>query len=76
MLYNVFIKDFHSLISFMKWILSTIVTIIYKLNQWLQITSESEFVNNIGLGLAIFIVTLFSSIVIGKSLVGQLLGLG
>ena len=66
-----FYKGFSlSLISFMKWILSTIVTIIFtpKLQPVVADYIESEFVNNIGLGLAIFIVTLFSSIVIGKSL--------
>ncbi|MDC0619272.1 CvpA family protein [Pelagibacteraceae bacterium] len=66
-----FLKGFSlSLISFMKWILSTIVTIIL-VPKFQPIVSEyinSEFINNIGLGVIIFIFTLFSTIVIGKSL--------
>ena len=59
-----------SLISFMKWILSTIVTIILvpKLQPVVSEYIESEFVNNVGLGAVIFIFTLFLTIVIGKSL--------
>ena len=59
-----------SLISFMKWILSTVITIILtpKLQPVVADYIESEFINNVGLGLVIFIFTLFSSIVIGKSL--------
>tara|TARA_Y100000591_G_C21784141_1_gene672783 strand:+ start:153 stop:701 length:549 start_codon:yes stop_codon:yes gene_type:complete len=66
-----FFKGFTlSLISFMKWILSTIVTIILtpKLQPVVADYIESEFINNVGLGLVIFIFTLFSSILIGKSL--------
>ena len=50
-----------SLISFMKWIISTIVTIILvpKLQPVVSDYIESEFVNNIGLGITIFIFTLF-----------------
>ncbi len=59
-----------SLISFTKWILSLIVTIILtpKLQPVVADYIESEFINNVGIGLVIFIFTLFSSIVIGKSL--------
>ena len=59
-----------SLISFMKWVLSTIVTIILvpKLQPVVSEYIESEFINNIGLGAAIFILSLFSVIVIGKAL--------
>ena len=59
-----------SLISFMKWIFSTIVTIILvpKLQPVVSEYIESEFVNNVGLGAVIFIFTLFLTIVIGKSL--------
>ena len=65
-----FLKGFSlSLISFMKWILSTIVTIITvpKLQPVVSQYIESEFVNNIGLGIAIFVFTLFITILIGKS---------
>ena len=42
-----------SLISFMKWIISTVVTIILvpKLQPTISDYIESEFINNIGLGL-------------------------
>ncbi len=72
--YNVlqcFLKGFSlSLISFMKWILSTIVTIILvpKFQPIVGEYIQSEFINNVGLGVAIFIFTLFISILIGKSL--------
>ena len=59
-----------SLISFMKWIISTIVTIILvpKFQPIISDYIESEFINNIGLGVAIFIFTLFIIILIGKTL--------
>ena len=66
-----FLKGFSlSLISFMKWVLSTVVTIILvpKLQPTVSEYIESEFINNIGLGVVIFIFTLFLSIVIGKAL--------
>ena len=59
-----------SLISFMKWVLSTIVTIILvpKLQPVVSEYIESQFINNIGLGVAIFIFTLFLIIIVGKTL--------
>ena len=59
-----------SLISFMKWVISTVVTIILvpKLQPTISEYIESEFINNVGLGLVIFIFTLFLTIVIGKAL--------
>jgi len=66
-----FLKGFSlSLISFMKWVFSTIVTIIFvpKLQPIVREYIESEFINNIGLGMAIFIFTLFLTIVIGKAI--------
>jgi len=72
--YNVvqcFFKGFSlSLISFMKWVLSTVVTIILvpKLQPVVSEYIESEFINSIGLGVAIFILTLFITILIGKTL--------
>ena len=74
LLYSViqcFLKGFSlSLISFMKWIFSTVVTIILvpKFQPIVSDYIESEFINNIGLGAAIFIFTLFLTILIGKSL--------
>ena len=66
-----FVKGFSlSLISFMKWVLSTIVTIILvpKLQPTVSEYIESEFINNVGLGIIIFVLTLFLTIVIGKAL--------
>ncbi len=65
-----FLKGFSlSLISFSKWVVSTIVTIILvpKLQPVVSDYVESEFVNNVGLGVVIFIFTLFLMIVIGKA---------
>jgi membrane protein required for colicin V production len=66
-----FLKGFLlSLISFMKWILSTIITIILvpKFQPIISEYIESEFINNVGLGVAIFFFTLFIIILIGRSL--------
>ncbi len=66
-----FIKGFSlSFISFLKWILSLVITIIIvpKLQPWVSEYIESEFVNNIGLGIFIFIVSLFLLVIIGKSI--------
>ena len=54
----------------MKWVLSTIITIILvpKLQPIVGEYVQSEFINNIGLGISIFIFTLFVIILIGKSL--------
>ena len=74
LIYNVlqcFYKGFSlSLISFSKWILSTIVTIILvpKLQPLVSEYIQSEFINNVGLGIAIFIFSLFITIIIGKTL--------
>ena len=66
-----FIKGFSlSLISFMKWVLSTVITIILvpKLRPIVSDYIESEFINNFGLGITIFVFTLFITILLGKSL--------
>ena len=74
MIYNIFqcfFKGFSlSLISFSKWILSTIVTIILtpKLQPIVSEYIQSEFINSLGLGITIFIFTLFITIIIGKTL--------
>ncbi len=65
-----FLRGFSlSLISFMKWVISLIVTIILvpKLQPIVSEYIDSEFVNNVGLGVAIFIFTLFLTIIIGKA---------
>ena len=74
LVYNVvqcFLKGFSlSLISFMKWVISTVITIILvpKLQPIVSEYIQSEFINNLGLGIAIFIFTLFITILIGKTL--------
>ena len=74
LIYNIiqcFLKGFSlSLISFMKWIISTLITIILvpKLQPLVSKYIQSEFINNIGLGIGIFIFTLFIIILIGKTL--------
>ena len=72
--YNViqcFLKGFSlSIISFMKWVLSAIVTIILvpKLQPLVSEYVQSEFINSLGLGMAIFIFTLFITILAGKTI--------
>ena len=74
LIYNIvqcFVKGFSlSLISFMKLVLSAIITIILvpKLQPIVSEYVQSEFINNMGLGIAIFILTLFIIILIGKTL--------
>ena len=74
LIYNLiqcFLKGFSlSLISFMKWVLSIIVTIILvpKFQPLVGEYIQSDFINSIGLGVVIFILTLFLTILIGKTL--------
>ena len=59
-----------SLLSFSKWILALIITIILvpKLNPWVQQYIESQFITDIGLGIFIYILSLFIIINIGKAI--------
>ena len=59
-----------SFISFMKWVFALVVTIIFvpRLQPWVSNYIESEFINNLGIGIAVFICTIFITIVLGKSL--------
>ena len=59
-----------SLLSFSKWILALIITIILvpKLNPWVQDYIESKFIADIGLGVFIYIISLFLIINIGKAI--------
>ncbi len=59
-----------SLLSFSKWLVALIITIILvpKLNPWVQDYIESKFVTDIGLGIFIYIVSLFVIINIGKAI--------
>ncbi len=66
-----FVKGFSlSLFSFMKWVISTVITIISvpKLRPIVSDYIESQFVNDIGIGVVIFIVTLFLAILIGRTI--------
>ena len=59
-----------SLLSFSKWLLALIITIILvpKLNPWIQDYIESKFVTDIGIGIFVYIVSLFVIINIGKAI--------
>ena len=59
-----------SLLSFSKWILSLIITIILvpKLDPWVQDYIKSKFISDIGLGIIIYILSLFIIINIGKAI--------
>ena len=59
-----------SLLSFSKWLLALIITIILvpKLAPWIQNYIESKFIADVGLGIFIYIVSLFVIINIGKAI--------
>ena len=59
-----------SLLSFSKWLLALIITIILvpKFNPWIQDFIESKFIADIGLGVFIYILSLFVIINIGKAI--------
>ena len=59
-----------SLLSFSKWLLALIITIILvpKLNPWVQDYIESKFITDIALGVFIYVVSLFVIINIGKAI--------
>ncbi len=59
-----------SLFSFSKWLLALVITIILvpKLNPWVQEYIESKFVSDVGLGIFIYITSLFVIINISKAI--------
>ena len=59
-----------SLLSFSKWLIALVITIILvpKFNPWVQDYIESKFVADIGLGIFIFIISLFIIINISKAI--------
>ena len=73
-LYNIvkcFAQGFSlSFLTSLKWIISAITTIILvpALQPVVSDFIESDFINNVGLGVFIFIITLFISIILGKAL--------
>ena len=59
-----------SLMSFSKWLLALVITIILvpKFNPWVQDYIESKFISDVGLGIFIYIISLFVIINIGKAI--------
>ena len=59
-----------SLLSFSKWLLALLITIILvpKLNPWVQDYIESKFIADIGLGIFVYVISLFVIINIGKAI--------
>ena len=59
-----------SLLSFSKWLIALIITIVLvpKLSPWIEDYIESRFVSDIGLGIFTFIVSLFIIINISKAI--------
>ena len=59
-----------SFLSSLKWVVSAVATIILvpRLQPWVSEYVESDFINNIGIGIFIFVLTLFLSIILGRSL--------
>jgi len=59
-----------SLLSFSKWLLSLIITIILvpKVNPYVQDYIESKFISDIGLGIFIYIISLFIIISLGRAI--------
>ena len=59
-----------SLLSFSKWLIALLITIVLvpKLNPWVQEYIDSQFVRDIGLGIFVFIISLFIIINISKAI--------
>ena len=59
-----------SFLSSLKWFVSVVATIILvpKLQPWVSNYIESDFINNVGIGAFVFIVTLYVAIILGKAI--------
>ena len=59
-----------SFLSSLKWLVSiiTVIILVPKLQPWVSSYFESEFLNNVGIGIFVFVITLFICIVLGRSL--------
>ena len=59
-----------SFLSSLKWIASAMSTIIFvpKLQPWVKNYVESDFIHNVGIGVFIFVITLFVTIILGKAI--------
>ena len=67
-IFQCFLKGFSlSFISFMKWVFALVLTIflVPKLQPWVNDYIQSPFINNFGIGIAVFICTIFVTIVLG-----------
>ena len=73
MLYSIikcFLDGFSlSFLSSLKWAVSVVSTIIFvpKLQPWVSNFIESDFINDVGIGIFVFVITLFTTIVLIKS---------
>ena len=64
-----FLKGFSlSLISFMKWVAALVLTIylLPKFQPWVSDYIDSPFLNSIGLGIMIYVISLFLMVMVGK----------
>ena len=74
LIYNVFQCSLKgcslSFLSFLKWIVALILTIIFvpKIQPWVSTYVDSPFINDLGLGLILYISFLFSLILLGKAI--------
>ena len=61
---------FISLMSFLKWVLALVITIILvpKIEPYVSDYIDNEYIAGIGLGIAVYIITLFVLILAGKSM--------
>tara|TARA_B110000444_G_C18490939_1_gene433479 strand:+ start:16 stop:561 length:546 start_codon:yes stop_codon:yes gene_type:complete len=59
-----------SFFSSLKWVTSIVATIIFvpKLQPWVINYIESDFIHNVGIGIFVFVITLFVTIILGKAL--------
>ena len=59
-----------SLLSFLKWLLALVITIVLvpKLSPWIQDYIKSRFITDISLGIFIYVISLFIIINIGKAI--------
>ena len=59
-----------SFLTSLKWLVSVVATIVFvpKLQPWVSNYIESDFIHSVGIGVFVFIVTLFITIVLGKAI--------
>ena len=69
--FQCFAKGFFiSFVSFLKWVLALIITIILvpRIEPYVSNHVDNEYISGIGLGIVIYILTLFALILLGKSI--------